>query len=65
MTEHWKEGDFQYRIREVQAKLPIPSECPGDLNIPMLDDDGMLRQVVFTKDIHDGIVIGWRLKETK
>jgi hypothetical protein len=61
---------FYDYVNKLKGTLPLPSECQGDLVIPygVYGYDAelgcpMYGSITFTRDIHDGIVIGWKLKE--
>jgi hypothetical protein len=67
-----EEKDFYEYVNKMKGELPPPSEWPGDIVIPHgiygYDHELAVPQygkITFTKDIHDGIVIGWKLKEDK
>jgi hypothetical protein len=69
-----KEEHFYKYVNKMKAKLPLPSENRGDIIVPYLpvfdvndyfNGRPTFEQIVFTKDItEDGIVIGWKLKES-
>lgn len=62
--------EFDSYIQEIKGRLPLPSEVRGDLIIPhgIYGYNGatgtpLYGQIVFTKEYHEGIAIGWKLKD--
>jgi hypothetical protein len=62
--------EFDDYIQTLKGKLPLPSDWKGDIVIPhgiygYNEETGtpLFGSITFTKEVHDGIVIGWKLKE--
>jgi hypothetical protein len=63
-------GSTENLTDKYRSLLPLPSEViSDDLHFPFYDgidpETGRpwFGQITFTKEVHDGIVIGWNLKE--
>lgn len=66
------EKELEEYVNELKGKLPPPSEWNGDIVVPygIYGYDYALGvpkfgSITFERDVHDGIVIGWKLKEVK